>query len=182
MTVLLVAIAMLHAEASRPAFLARADFAAWRDGYLPFHGPSVLPGKLDPSPGEGLRIAYAGANVPYALMGDGWRHRVLYVNTRGSVGDGFYEFWERDPRVHEYHKPGLYRGQDDETVWLAHLEETGVEILVVFQMHWAERRYLWSSPGGFPIEQVWASRHPERFELLFASPVAEIYRLLPPGL
>ncbi len=159
----------LHADAARPAFFAGADFRAWAEGYL----PSNLPGRPP------ARIAYTGANVPYALAGAGWRHRVVYVNTQGEAGDGFYEFWSRERREHRYHKPGLYRGRDDFRTWLHRLEEQEIDTVVIFRLHQAENRYIRSTAEGFPVEQAWARRHPDRFEPIFTGRAAEVYRLLP---
>ncbi len=166
-----VALAGVHSDRARAAFLARADFRDWRQGYLPFNRPQAPP--------KALRIAYTGANVPYALMGSGWRHRVVYVNTQGQADDGFYDFWRREPRQYLYHKPGIYRGRDRYETWLEHLEAAAIELVVIFRLHWAERRYIRATDAGFPVEQVWARRHRGRFEPVFQGEAAEIYRLLP---
>ncbi len=164
-----VAIGSLHADAARPAFLATADYRAWAEGYLPFNDAELPP----------ARIAYTGANLPYALAGAGWRHRVVYVDTQGEQGDGFYQHWRRRRREYAYHKPGLYRGHDDVELWLRRLEQLDVDTVVIFRLHRAERRYIRSTPEGFPIEQAWVRRRPERFEPVFTGRAAEIYRLLP---
>ncbi len=166
----LAGVALVHADLARAACFARADFRGWAPGYLAFNAPESPP----------LRLAVTGANVPYALAGIGWRHRVRYVNTRGSPEDGFYDFWRRDPRRHPYHKPGIYRGGDDVGVWLRNLGAEHVDAVVIFALHRAERRYLASTPDGFPVEAAWARARPERFEPVARGPVAEIYRLLPP--
>ncbi len=172
----LVALATLHADAARPACFAGADYRGWAEGYLPFNHPSRPP----------ARIAYTGANVPYALAGVGWRHRVIYADTQGEQGDGFYQHWDRDrggspggaSATYAYHKPGLYRGRDDVELWLRHLEQLEIDTLVIFRLHRAEQRYIRSTPDGFPIEQAWARRRPERFEPIFTGRAAEVYRLL----
>jgi hypothetical protein len=125
-----------------------------------------------------LRVAYTGANVPYALVGPRLRHRVVYCNTRGEAADGFYEFWRRDPRVYAYHKPGIYRGADDSyDVWLGHLRAESIDLVAIFALYPAERRYLPATPEGFPIEQRWAAEHPERFQPVALGHFAEIYRV-----
>ncbi len=164
-----VTLGTLHADAARPAYFAGADFRAWAEGYLPFNRPASTP----------ARIALTGANLPYALAGAGWRHRVVYVNTQGEAGDGFYEFWERERRAYLYHKPGLYRGEGDFELWLRRLEEQRIDTVVILRLHRTESRYIRSTPGGFPVEQAWARRRPDRFEPVFTGPAAEIYRLLP---
>ncbi|MEM7584977.1 MAG: hypothetical protein AAF560_16405 [Acidobacteriota bacterium] len=165
--VVLTGLALPASQAARPAFFAYADYRGWADGYLPFNAAAAEP----------ARIAYAGANVPYALMGGDRRHRVVYLNTQGATDDGFYEHWRRDPRSYPYHKPGLYRGQDDVDLWLQRLAEQRIDTLVIFALHPAERRYLRSTPEGFPIERQWAQLRPDRFQRIAASRAAEIYRV-----
>ncbi|MEM7352746.1 MAG: hypothetical protein AAF657_18270, partial [Acidobacteriota bacterium] len=161
-------LATLHADTSRAAFLAKADYRGWAEGYLAFNHPESPFG----------RIAYSGANIPYALAGPGWRNRVVYVNTQGQEGDGFYEFWARDRRSYPYHKPGLYRGQDDVDLWLERLENQRIDTVVLFRLHRAEQQYIRSTPGGFPIEQAWVRQFPAHFEPVVTGPVAEIWRFL----
>jgi hypothetical protein len=162
-----LALGARHAEDARPAFLAGADFRGWAPGYLPFARPGM----------PAVTVAYTGANVPYALMGEGFRHRVVYVNVQGERGDAFHDFFRRDPRRHRYHKPGIYRRHPDRDLWLRHLDAEGVDVLVVFRLHWAEARYLPTTPAGFPIEQAWARALPDRFQPLHLDPAAEIYRV-----
>ena len=173
-------VGTLNADIARPVFFAGADYRGWVEGYLPFNDPAR------PS----ARIAYTGANVPYALAGAGWRHRVAYVDTQGEQGDGFYQHWRRDPRAfprrgtgekYDYHKPGLYRGSDDVERWLRHLEEEDIDTLVIFRLHRAESRYIRSTPEGFPIERAWVRQRPEHFAPLFVGRNAEIYSVTGPG-
>jgi len=162
-----VAIAALHGDRSRIAFLAQADFQIWREGYLMFNDPALAP----------RRIAYTGANIPYAMMGNGWKHHVVYCNTQGRATDGFYDFWIRDPRRYPTYKPGIYRGRDDAERWLGHLEAHRIDTVVLFLLTRSERPAHWEAPEDFPIERVWVRRHPERFEPLLLTGVAEIYTL-----
>ena len=166
-TAFFVGMAGATADRLRPFALQAADFKDWSPGFLLFHDP------LTPD----SRIAYTGTNVPYALMGAGQRHRVSYVNVQGEAADGFYEFWRRNPRTYEYHKPGIYRGQENEALWLQRLQEEEIDMVVIFALHWAEHRYIRSTAGGFPLEQTWASRHPERLQPVFRHPAAQIYRV-----
>ena len=159
-------VATFHSDASRAAYFAQADYRGWSEGYLAFNDPAAAP----------ARIAYTGANVPYALAGAGWRHRVVYVNTQGAAEDGFYDFWNRERRVYPYHKPGIYRGEDDVDLWLERLESEAIDTVVIFRLHRAEHRYIRSTPAGFPLEQAWVRQHPERFEPVFIGPAAEIWR------
>ena len=49
----------------------------------------------------GVRIAYAGTNIPYYLMGGGLRNEVRYVNVDGH----------RDWLMHDYHRAAVARGE-----------------------------------------------------------------------
>lgn len=162
-----VALASHHAGTSRLAFLARADYRVWGAGYLMFNDPALAP----------RRIAYSGVNVPYALMGPGFRHVVVYCNTQGDPDDGFYDFWARDPRLYPTHKPGLYRGADDFDVWRRCLGERGIDTVVVFATLPVERPAHWALLDDFPIEREWMRRRPDLFEPLLWTEKAEVYRV-----
>jgi hypothetical protein len=163
-------VAETASERSRDAVFERSRFARWAEAYR------FVAERESPAP---RRIAYTGLNLPYPLMGAGFEHRVVYCNTQGRAADGFYDFWQRDPGPHPRYKPGLYRGADDYGVWLGHLEAARIELLVIFALHPQERRYLWSTPDGFPVERVWARQHPERFERVFSGHSSEVYQLRP---
>ena len=162
-----VALAAHHGDQSRMAFLAQADYRVWRAGYLMFNDPALAP----------QRIAYSGVNVPYALAGPGWRHRVTYCNTQGREDDGFYDFWDRQPRLYPTHKPGLYRGGDDFDVWWACLERRRVDTVVLFATLPVERPQHWPLSGDFPVERDWMRQRPELFEPVLLTAKTEIYRV-----
>ncbi len=163
----LLALAAQHAGQSRIAFLAEADFRVWGAAYLMFNDPAVA----------ARRIAYSGVNVPYALMGPGWRHHAVYCNVQGRPDDGLYEFWARDPRLYPTHKPGLYRGDEDFDVWWACLERRRIDTVTLFATIPVERPAHWRLSGDFPIERDWMRQRPEIFELVLATAKAEIYRI-----
>lgn len=165
-TILLV-IAADRAETSRPYTLSKEDYRLWSAGYLP-----LLDAPLPP-----LRIAYSGTSVPYALMGTGWRHSVRYVNTQGQADDELFDFWRRNPRRYPTYKPPIYRGDDEEALWLANLEHHGIDLVAIFALHFLERPLIASSPDGFPVEAAWARRRPDLFAPLLTTPAAEIYAL-----
>ncbi|MEM8963333.1 MAG: glycosyltransferase family 39 protein [Acidobacteriota bacterium] len=126
---------------------------------------------------EPQTIAYAGANVPYILVGDQLQHRVLYVNTRGEIDDGFHDFWRRHGRTFEYHKPAIYRAVDDNpNAWRRRLEELEVDLIVVFAMTRAERRTIAATDDGFPLEREWMNRRPDFFSRLSRTPGVEIWQ------
>lgn len=164
---LTVALAASYADRSRVAFYARADYLAWGAGYLMFNDPTLEP----------RRIAYSGLNVPYALMGPGWRHLVVYCNTQGGEADGFYDFWARDRRLHSTPKPGIYRGDDDYEVWRACLERRRIDTVVLFWMIPLRLPQSWRTSDGFPIERQWVRRRPELYRPLVLTERAEIYEV-----
>ena len=184
------------ADRMRPGFIATADYAPHAMGILPFQDPQQVP----------TTIAYSGMNVPYALMGPGFRHRVIYVNTGGEAGDGFYEFWRRASEqadgagLYPTHKPGIYRSPTDRPgPWLERLRANGVEAVALFRMPAVERPAHWLLDEAYPIERRWirdAMRTQSRdaaggrsaesdsdssigFRALMVSDLAEIYLVVP---
>ncbi len=135
------------------------------------------------------RIAYAGTNLVYYLMGRGQRHDVVYVNVDAHRG------W----RLHDYHReaiarsapnwpdprPGWDRLHPDYDAWLANLAAERIDFLFVARPDPIDGRFNIADPYGYPIERVWADAHPEAFTLVYGpedgEPVARIYRVHPPA-
>jgi hypothetical protein len=131
------------------------------------------------------RIAYAGTNLVYFLMGRGQRHDVVYVNVDAHRG------W----RLHDYHRqaialglpnwpdprPGWDRLHPDYSAWLANLAAERIDFLFVARPEPADGLFNIADPEGYPIERVWADAHPEAFTLAYGpadgEPVARIYRV-----
>lgn len=138
---------------------------------------------------SGVRVAYAGTNIPYYLFGCGLRNQVRYVNVDRH----------RDWLLHHYHqeatrqgrpnwpnpRPGWDRAEPDYTAWLANLSAAGIQLLVVTRVNPAEGAHNVADADGFPIERVWADLHPEHFEPLYGrrehDPWFRLYRLRSPG-
>lgn len=136
---------------------------------------------------SGTKIAYAGTNIPYYLMGAGLRNDVCYVNVDGR------RLW----LLHDYHReaqangaptwpdsrPGWDRLHPDYPGWLAALHEEKVQILVVARANPDEGRHNIADAEEFPIERVWADAHPEAFVPLYGAaegdPRMRIYRVRP---
>lgn len=152
---------------SRVEAIERAPFRQWTAGVV---------AALELAGDTPTRIAYSGANVPYAMMGEGWMHRVVYVETQGEQGDGFFEHWRRAPRLYDTYQPPVYRGRDDSVLWREHLEREKIELVAVFTLHSAERAWIKTDEDGFPVERAWMRALPETFELLFEDDDAEIFR------
>ncbi len=165
-----VAPATIAADRARIVFLAQADFELWQPGYLLFNDPAT----------PDRRIAYSGLNIPYALMGPGWRHQAVYCNTQGRQRDGFFAFWQRDRRLHPTPDPGIYRGstklgEDDYELWLRHLDEERIDTVVVFLLIAVKQPEHWVAADGFPLERKWVREHPDHFQPLLITGAAEIY-------
>lgn len=136
----------------------------------------------------GARVAYAGTNLPYYLFGPRLDRAVHYIDVHGDPN------W----RPHCDHRqrlqagvfslsadpwPEWHRENPDYDRWLAALRGKRIDLLFVAR----ENRH---GRGGqpalapFPIENQWASQHPDIFELLgpqdrlgAAPPWAYVYRV-----
>jgi hypothetical protein len=128
----------------------------------------------------GVRIAYAGTNIPYYLMGNDFRNEVRYVNVdahrdwllhdyhRAAVREGLPDTWP-DTR------PGWDRLRPDYNAWLANLRADGIQLLVVARVNPQEGPHNVADSQGFPIERVWADAHPEVFVPLYSDPLFKTY-------
>ncbi|MDG3005741.1 glycosyltransferase family 39 protein [Paludisphaera mucosa] len=156
-------------------------FPPFRDFY---RGWMELDGRSGPS---GSRVAYAGTNIPYYLMGVGLRNDVRYVNVEGP----------RDGLMHDFHRraraegrgawpnarPGWDRERPDYDAWLANMAAEGIQLLVVTRVNPGEGAHNVADADGFPVERGWADAHPETFEPLYGvregDPWFRLYRVRP---
>jgi hypothetical protein len=120
---------------------------------------------------RGTRVAYAGTNLPYYLLGNHLRNEVRYVNVDEH----------RDWLMHDYHRealrrgrgtwpnprPGWDRARPNYDAWAENLAREGIQLLVVTRVNPAEGVHNVADEDGFPIERVWADSHPDRFEPLY---------------
>jgi hypothetical protein len=129
--------------------------------------------RLDLASGSrGTRVAYAGTNLPFFLMGRDLRNDVFYVSVDDKPG------W----LLHDYHREAVLRGENAvwETPrpgwdrlhpsyghWVENLRRQGIRILVVARANRYDGAYNLADEEGFPIERVWADEHPERFVPLY---------------
>jgi hypothetical protein len=121
----------------------------------------------------GARVAYAGTDLPYYLLGKGLRNDVRYVNIDRH----------RDWLLHDYHRDARARGQGtwpnsrpgwdrirpDYQAWVENLEAEGIGLLVVTRQDPAEGIHNIADRENFPIERRWADSHPDRFEPLYGA-------------
>lgn len=142
-----------------------SPFPPFRDYFL---GWLDLEGRSGPN---GLKVAYAGTNIPYYLMGRDFRNEVRYINIDAH----------RDWLMHDYHldsaargqpnwpfpRPGWDRIRPNYEAWLANLRDAGIQVLVVARANPDEGVHNLYDREGFPIERTWAETHPESFSPLY---------------
>jgi len=170
-------LAALAPPRSDPRLEFYANFPEYHRGWL----------QLDARSGPGgARVAYAGTDLPFYLLGAGLRNEVRYINVDAHP----------DWLMHNYHRalgfptwpdprPGWDRLHPDYEAWLANLRAEGIQLLVVTRANRAEGAYNLADPEGFPIERQWAEAHPETFELLYGRAERDrnfrLYRVRPPA-
>jgi hypothetical protein len=133
----------------------------------------------------GVRIAYAGTNIPYYLFGLDLRNQVSYVNINRH----------REWLLHDYHtqaiadgrglwpnsRPGWDREDPDYAAWLENIDAARIQLLVVTRVNLGEGAHNAADPDNFPIERGWADTHPERFEPIYGAregdPWFRLYRV-----
>ena len=140
------------------------------------------------SPPSGVRVAYAGTNLPYYLMGGGLRNDVRYVNVDGHPGWLMHDYHARAAAVGQPETwpdpfPNWDRLRPDYDAWLANLRAEGVDLLVVTRVNPSVARHDIADRDLFTIERGWAESHPEAFAPVYGvgppDPKFRIYRLLP---
>jgi len=145
-------------------------YAGFRDYYAGWMALDRLSGE------KGSRLAYAGTNLPYFLLGPGLKNRVSYVNVDGRPDWLMHDYHRRavrrgrpnwpDPR------PGWDREEPDAEAWLANLRENQYQLLVVARHNVGEP---------WPIERGWADSRPGTFTCRHgdaeADPLFRIYAI-----
>ena len=137
---------------------------------------------------SGARVAYAGNDLPYYLMGVGFRNDVRYVNVDAHPGWLLHDYHRaastNAPTTWDHPRPGWDRIHPEYDAWLANLRAEGIQLLVVTQANPQEGPHNIADSAGFTIEAVWAAAHPETFEPLYGvaerDPRFRLYRIRPP--
>ena len=140
---------------------------------------------------NGARVAYAGTDLPYYLMGTGLRNEVRYVNVDRHKDWLLHDYHReamlsgKDPRTWHHPRPGWDRVHPDYVSWLANLRAEGIQLLVVTRANPEEGPHNVADRMGFPVEHGWAESHPESFEPLYGGAdgdgIFRLYRLKPSG-
>jgi hypothetical protein len=110
---------------------------------------------------NGASIAYTGRAEFYPLFGTQLKNKVEYISIN-------------EKETTAYNKPdGLFRRKKDFSAWIENLKKKKIEYLFIALPFFINRES--EDPTKFPIEDEWASGHPELFKLVFENPVARIY-------
>ena len=121
----------------------------------------------------GARVAYAGTDLPYFLMGAGLRNEVRYVNINAHPDWLPHDFHlatttgSEGPATWPDTRPGWDRVRPDYGAWLDNLRAERIQLLVVTRINKGHGPDAAVGPEGFPIERTWADTHPETFEPVY---------------
>jgi len=112
---------------------------------------------------EGSKVAYTGRQEAYPLYGRGLKNEVKYISIN-------------EKEITPYNSPdGRYREIKDFSAWRENLKKYKAEYLFVAKPVFENRES--QDPDKFPIEDNWASAHPEYLQLLFSNSLAHIYKV-----
>ena len=174
-------LAVSYPRGVNPRLLFFPRFPEYYRGWL------ELDSRAGPS---GARVAYAGTNLPYYLMGSHLRNEVRYVNVDAHPDWLMHDYHlaalkdGSGPATWNYPHPGWDRLHPDYDAWLANLRRERIDLLVVVRMQPDIVLGSIHDAAYFPIERSWADAHPEVFQLLHGEdprdPEFRLYRVKPP--
>ena len=149
-------------------------------------------------------VAYAGNNLPYALVGPRLSNRVYYVNIDHHRDWRFHDY----DKAHRRHPPGLLppttlanssgllkplpgtaqwhvdavrpryeRMEGNRDAWLRNLKSLGVRYVFTSVLSVYEVDYMWHTAEGFPIEEEWARDDPNAFTMVYENPEVRVFEL-----
>ncbi len=127
---------------------------------------------------EGNNIAYVGRPVPYPMYGTNFKNNVYYVSVNSfepihlhDLKNSRYSWDNNAENMHRsFEEPNNYRGNADYSVWLNNLHKRKTDLLFIYSLHHTK-------DIKFPIEEVWAKDHPDKFNLVFSNKTIGIYKL-----
>lgn len=127
--------------------------------------------------GGNFTVAYAGNNMPYPLYGPRLDRRVRYVNINANAHWRFHDFASALAGPWNTPEPAPYRQWLSPGAWWNNLREEQVAYLIVTRLGEPELINIEHDAKGWPTEKSWAEQFPAGFELVYADPLARIYRL-----
>ncbi len=127
----------------------------------------------------GDNIAYIGRPVAFPLYGTNFKNNVYYVSVNTVEPAMLHYFpdskyiWGYDGNLafRNFEDKHNYRGNADYNVWLENLRKKNTDYLFVY----SEVNTKLQEP--FPMEEKWASAHPEIFERAFENNIIHIYKI-----
>ena len=136
--------------------------------------------RLDDACGPGgARVAYAGTNIPYYLLGIDLRNEVRYINVDAHPDWLLHDYHRAAGRPHWPNpRPGWDRAHPNYEAWLANLRAAGIRYLFVAKVDPREGPHNVADKQGFPVERQWADDHPEDFRRFYEDPKVRLYRVL----
>jgi hypothetical protein len=145
--------------------------------------------QLDARSGRsGSRIAYAGTNLPYYLLGAELRNNIQYVNIDAHRGWLMHDYQRRAAAEGAPTWPNPWPSWDrqhpDYDAWMTNLRAEGIQLLVVASMNHPRGALPDVDRDGFPIERRWAEEHPESFAAVYRDdryPKFRIFRVRTEG-
>ncbi|MBU2541423.1 MAG: hypothetical protein KJ593_05950 [Candidatus Omnitrophica bacterium] len=128
---------------------------------------------------SGNNIAYIGRPVPFPLYGSYFKNNVYYVSVNEVEPAMLHYFlnskyiWGHtdEGTFRNFDAPGNYRGGANYNIWLKNLLAHGTDYLFIYSE-------LLTDKIQFPIEEKWASNHPEEFSLAFINDTIRIYKII----
>lgn len=127
----------------------------------------------------GNSIAFVGRPVAYPLYGTHYKNDVHYisVNNRQPAKLHFYpDSWytwgfDFEGQHANMLEDNNYRGKALYATWHKNLTESHIDFLFIYSLHQTKNIV-------FPIEETWASAHPDVFKLVYANEIVRIYSLM----
>ncbi|MFH1771709.1 MAG: hypothetical protein ABH872_02740 [Candidatus Omnitrophota bacterium] len=125
---------------------------------------------------QGNRVAYVGRPVAFPLYGTNLKNDVYYVSVN-SIHPAHLHLWPKGnldwtsdfSTIHKVlRRPENYRGKADFSQWLKNIIKEKTEYLFIYSLHQTK---------DFPVEDVWARNHPEKFRLRFENEDSRIYQV-----